>query len=106
MSIKLEWSMTQNAWDRRVCEDYWAYDNQDDFIEHVSTVCNKYGISSHVLFETISQCYACLNDVCCEYCGSACPIEVPADISYMRAKDHWFCAVCEHAMWRNDFVSK
>lgn len=106
MSIKLEWSMTQNAWDRRVCEDYWTYDNQGDFFEHVSTVCNKYGISSHVLFETISQYYVCLDDVCCEYCGSACPIEVPADIAYMRAKDDWFCAVCEHAMWRNDFVSK
>ena len=106
MGIKIEWSMTQNAWDKRVCEDYWAYNHKISYIDYVHLLCQKYNISSQTLFETISQCYACLDDVCCEYCGSACPIEVPADIAYMRAKVSWFCAVCEHAMWRGDFISR
>ena len=106
MGISIEWSMTQNAWDKRVCEDYWAYNHKISYVDYVHLLCQKYSISAHVLFETVSQCYACLDDVCCEYCGNACPIEVPADIAYMRAKESWFCAVCEHAMWRGDSISK
>lgn len=98
MSVKLELKMTQNDRDKIICEAYWLYDDKGGFIKHVKALCQKYEISSHILFETIAQCYACLDDVCCEYCGSACPIEVPADIPYMRAKESWFCAVCENAM--------
>ena len=50
MSVKLQPNMTQNARDLRICEDYWAYDNQGDYIAHVTSVCQKYDISSHSLF--------------------------------------------------------
>ena len=53
MSVKLQPNMTQNARDLRVCEDYWAYDNESDYIAHVETICEKYEISAQVLFETI-----------------------------------------------------
>ncbi|GAF55360.1 hypothetical protein JCM18901_1003 [Psychrobacter sp. JCM 18901] len=86
MGIKIEWSMTQNAWDKRVCKDYWAYNHKISYVDYVRMLCQKYNISSQTLFETISQCYACLDDVCCEYCGSACPIEVPADIAIYGQK--------------------
>ena len=46
--------------------------------------------------DTSHKCIALISSV----------IEVPADIAYMRAKESWFCAVCEHAMWRGDSVSK
>lgn len=100
MSIKIVLGITQNERDRKICEDYWAYDNKSGFIKHVKLICQKYEISSHILFETIDQCYACLDDVLCEYCGNACPIEVPADVAQMRSVEGWCCAVCEHAMWR------
>lgn len=103
MSVKLQPSMTQNARDLKVCADYWAYSNNDGYdgyIEHVNALCFQYEISSHVLFETIGQCFAYLEDVLCEYCGYVCPLEVPADIPYMRAKQSWCCEVCEHAVWR------
>lgn len=100
MSVKLQPSMTQNARDLRVCADYWAYDNDNDYIEHVEAVCQKYSISSYVLFEMIGQCFAYLDDVLCEYCGYVCPLEVLADIPYMRSKQSWCCEVCEHAVWR------
>ncbi len=106
MSVKLQPNMTQNAYDIRVCEDYWAFSNQGGYIKHVNTLCEKYNISSPVLFAIIAQCYACLNDVICECCGTACPIEVPADIPYMRAKDSWFCSICENAMWRGNYIGK
>ncbi len=106
VSLKLQPNMTQNARDIKICEDYWAYDNQSGFIKHVKALCEKYEISAQVLFETIAQCYAYLDDVICEYCGYACPIEVPADIPYMRAKDSWLCAICEHALWRTDKEKK
>ncbi len=106
MGISIEWSMTQNDWEKRVCEDYWSYDHKINYMDYVHLLCQKYSINAHTLFDTVSQCYACLDDVRCEYCGNACPIEVPADIAYMRAKESWFCAVCEHAMWRGDSISK
>mgnify|MGYP007038442187 FL=1 len=55
MSVKLQPSMTQNARDLRGGADYWAYDNDKDYIEHVEAVCQKYSISSYVLFEMIGQ---------------------------------------------------
>ena len=100
MSVKLEPNMTQNARDLKICSDYWAYDHRSDFIEHVEGVCRKYDISSHILFDTVAQCYACLDDVCCKYCGVFCPVEMPADITYWRSKDSWCCKVCESALWR------
>ena len=106
MGVKLQPNMTQNARDIKICEDYWAYDNQSGFIKHVKALCENYEISSHVLFAIIAQCYACLNDVACECCGTACPIEVPADIPYMRAKDSWFCSICENALWRGNYIDK
>lgn len=63
MSVKLQPNMTQNARDLRICTDYWSYDNESDYIEHVKAVCQKHSISSHVLFETIGQCFAYLDDV-------------------------------------------
>ena len=53
MSVKLQPNMTQNARDLRICEDYWSYDNESDYIAHVETVCEKYEISAQVLFETV-----------------------------------------------------
>ncbi len=100
MSVKIQPNMTQNAQDIEICEDYWAYNHNDDYLEYVRILCQQYQISSHVLFETIAQCYACLDDVCCEYCECFCPIEVPADIPYMRSKESWCCEVCENAVWR------
>ena len=50
MSVKLQPNMTQNARDIRICEDYWSYDNESDYIAHVETVCEKYEISTQVLF--------------------------------------------------------
>lgn len=106
MSVKLQPNMTHSPYDIKICEDYWAYDNQSGFIKHVKTLCEKYEVNPQVLFETVAQCYAYLDDVVCEYCGYACPIEVPADIRYMRAKDSWLCAICEHALWRTDKENK
>lgn len=103
MSVQLQPNMTQNAHDLKICEDYWAYLNvggYDNYIQHIDRLCQKYEISSEVLHETVAQCYAWLDDVCCEFCGTACHVEVPADIPYMRAKDSYFCAVCENALWR------
>ncbi len=100
MGLKLRPHLTQNAIDLKLCEDYWAYDNDGGYVKHVKALCEKYEISASILFETIAQCYSYLDDVVCECCGSACPIEVPADIPYMRAKDSWFCAICENALWR------
>ncbi|ASE27352.2 hypothetical protein [Psychrobacter cryohalolentis] len=100
MSVKLQPNMTQNARDLKICEDYWAYDNKGDYIAHVEIVCEKYEISTQVLFETIGECFAYLDDVRCEYCGYVCPLQIPADIAYMRAKERWCCEVCEHAVWR------
>jgi len=100
MSVQLEPNMTQNARDLKICSDYWAYDHRSDFIGHVEGVCRKYDISSHILFDTVAQCFAYLDDVQCVYCGYVCPLEVPADIAIMRAKDSWCCEVCEHATWQ------
>lgn len=106
MSVKLQPNMTQSTYDIKICEDYWAYDNQSGFIKHVKELCKKYEVSPQVLFETVAQCYVCLDDVVCEYCGYPCPLEVPADIPYMRTKNSWLCAICEHALWRTDKESK
>ena len=102
MSVKLQPSMTQNTRDLNICGDYWAYNNQGDYIAHVKSVCQKYDISSHILFQTVGECFAYLDDVRCEYCGYVCPLQIPADIPYMRAKDSWYCEVCEHALWREN----
>ena len=104
MSIKLELSMTQNSRDEKICVDYWVYDHNEDYLDHVKMLCQKYQISSHLLFETIAQCYACLDDVLCEYCESPCPIETPADIPYMRAQNSWCCTVCKNAVWQKAYV--
>ena len=106
MSVKLQPNMTQNVRDIKICEDYWAYDNQSGYVKHVKALCKKYEISSPVLFAIIAQCYVCLDDVVCEYCGYPCPLEIPADIPYMRAKNSWLCAICEHALWRTDKEDK
>ena len=60
MSVKLQPNMTQNARDLKICEDYWSYDNESDYIAHVETVCEKYEISAQVLFATIGECFAYL----------------------------------------------
>ena len=100
MSVKLQPNMTQSPYDIKICKDYWAYNNQSGFVEHVKELCKKYEVSPQILFETVAQCYAYLDDVVCEYCGYPCPIEVPADIPYMRAKVSWLCAICKHALWQ------
>lgn len=100
MSIKLQPNMTQNAHDLMICEDYWAYDNKSGYVDHVRLVCQNYSISPQILFAIVGQCFAYLDDVLCEYCGYICPLEVPADIPYMRSKSSWCCEVCEHAVWR------
>ena len=100
MSLKLQPNLTQNAHDLKICEDYWAYDNKSNFIAHVEAVCRKHNISSHALFKEVAQCFAYLDDVTCEFCGYICPVEVPADIAYMRSKESWCCEVCEHATWQ------
>lgn len=106
MGIRLELGMTQNERDRKICEDYWAYDNKSGFIRHIKSLCKQYRLSSYLLFETIAECYACLDDVLCEYCGTACPVEVPADILHMRSKISWSCTVCENALWREHNINK
>ena len=103
MSVKLQANMTQNAQDMRICEDYWAYlskDGYDGYIKHLQAIRDQYEISSQVLCATVAQCFAYLDDVLCEYCGYICPLEVPADIPYMRAKNSWCCDICQHALWR------
>ena len=102
MSVKLQLNMTQNARDLKICEDYWAYDNEDSYVEHVEAVCRKYSISPHIMFDVIGQCFAYLDDVLCEYCGYVCPLQIPADIPFMRSKESWCCEVCEHALWREN----
>ena len=100
VSVKLQPNMTQNAQDLKICSDYWAYENKTDFIGHVEAICQRYNISPHIMFVTVGQCFTYLDDVLCEYCGYVCPLEVPADIPFMRAKESWCCEVCEHALWR------
>ena len=51
MSVKLQPNMTQNARDLKICEDYWAYDNESDYIAHVEIVCEKYEIGAHPLWQ-------------------------------------------------------
>ena len=57
MSVKLQPSMTQNTRELNICGDYWAYNNQGDYIAHVKSVCQKYDISSHILFQTVGECF-------------------------------------------------
>ena len=57
MSVKLQPNMTQNARDLKICEDYWAYDNQSDYVKHVKALCQTYEISPQVLFKTIGECF-------------------------------------------------
>ena len=91
MSVQLQPNMTQNARDLQICSDYWAYDNEGGYIEHVEAMCHKYSISPHIMFNAIGQCFAYLDDVLCEYCGYICPLEVPADVPFMRSKESWCC---------------
>ena len=84
----------------KATSDKSPYDNESGYIAHVETICEKYEIGAQVLFKTIGECFAYLDDVRCEYCGYVCPLQIPADIPYMRAKDSWCCEVCEHAVWR------
>ena len=100
MSLKLQPNVTQNARDLDMCKDYWEYDSTMDYIEHVESVCSKYGVTVQALFKEVSECFAYLDDVTCEFCGYICPVEVPADIAYMRSKESWCCEVCEHATWQ------
>lgn len=100
MSLKLQPNMTQDARDLQICEDYWAYDNKSDYIAHVKAVCLKHEISSHDLFKEVGQCFAYLDDVRCACCGYVCPVQVPADIPYMRSIKGWCCEVCEYANWQ------
>ena len=94
MSIKLIFNHRLTETAQQLCRDYWALDSRNDYINHVKQLCHQYDVSPHVLFATIEKCYVCLDDVCCENCGCECPIEVPADIAYMRAKNCWFCEDC------------
>ncbi|CAM4129901.1 Ferredoxin [Psychrobacter arenosus] len=100
MSLKLQPSMTQSPRDLEICKDYWAYDPTTNYIEHVESVCRKYRMTAPALFKEVSECFAYLDDVRCEYCGYICPVELPADIPYMRSRESWCCEVCEYATWQ------
>lgn len=94
MSIKLAFGpMFTNA-AKHICIDYWSYNIKNDYIEHVEAVCQKHKVISNVLFEMISQCYACLDDVRCHSCGGYRPIEVPGDIPKAQAQSNWTCGPC------------
>lgn len=100
MTLKLQPNMTQSARDIQICEDYWTYDHKSYYIEHVKAVCLKYNISSHDLFKEVGQCFAYLDDVRCVCCGYVCPVQVPADIPYMRSIENWCCEICEYTTWQ------
>ena len=40
MSVKLQPSMTQNTRDLNICGDYWAYNNQGDYMSPSQILCN------------------------------------------------------------------
>ena len=54
MSVKLQPNMTQNARDLRICEDYWSYYNQSDYIGHVKTVVAETSPLLSAIFLTAS----------------------------------------------------
>lgn len=87
MSLNLQPSMTQSILDLNMCKDYWAYEPTTNYIKHVEYVCYKYGITVQALFKEVAECFAYLDDVTCDFCGYVCPLEVPADIPYMRSKE-------------------
>ncbi|CAM4041099.1 hypothetical protein PSAR109036_05870 [Psychrobacter arenosus] len=103
MSLRLVFDPTLTAMDKSLCQAYWAFDNTTDYIQYVKTLCQQYGVSTQALFDKLTHCYVCLDDVCCQHCGTYCAIEVPADIPYRRAHGSWSCDVCEYAIWRHEF---
>ena len=100
MSVQLSLNIRQNARDLLICQDYWSFDNNGSYIEHIKAVCHRYDINPYYLCDTVGKCFAYLDDVLCEHCGYICALEVPADIPYMRAKVSWSCEVCEYTLWR------
>lgn len=94
MSLKLIYSPMTCEAVKQLCQDYWSFDNNGGYIAYVKKLCQEYKVSPNELFVAISTCHVYIDDVRCQYCGSCCPIEVPADIPYMRSKSAWFCEAC------------
>ena len=94
MSVKLVFGPLFTNAAKHICVDYWSYDDNEDYLQHVEAVCQKHNISSGVLFELISLCYACIDDVRCESCRVYCHIEVPADIPKWQSQSSWICGPC------------
>lgn len=94
MSLKLICSPVTCETTKRLCRDYWAFNNNGNYITYIKSLCRKYNITPNELFVAISTCHVYIDDVRCQYCGAYCPIEVPADIPYMRSNSCWFCEEC------------
>ncbi|WP_201583385.1 hypothetical protein [Psychrobacter jeotgali] len=77
-----------------VCREYWLYSSPNNYIAHVETLCQSYGISHSVLFSTLAKCQVYLDDIHCEYCGHPYELDVPADIPYARRLESWLCEGC------------
>lgn len=94
MSLKLIFSPKLTQSDIQLCEDYWAYKHDGQYVEHIEILCRQYRVDYHALFSVLAGCQTYLDDVHCEYCGRPYQLDVPADIPHIRKQPSWFCDSC------------
>lgn len=94
MSVKVVFDSALKDTRKRLCHEYWSYAPPNDYIAHLKILCYDHNMKSDELFTTLAKCQAYLDDIHCEYCGRPYQLDVPADISYARKLNSWFCGGC------------
>ena len=94
MSVDFVFDPTLDNITKGLCREYWSYSSPDNYIEHVEILCQSYGISHALLFNTLAKCQTYLEDVRCDFCGRPYELDVLADIPYARSLRSWFCEGC------------
>jgi hypothetical protein len=94
MTLKMTFSPNSVQSDIQLCEDYWAYEQDGRYLEHIEVLCRRYYIDYHILFGILAECQVYLVDVHCEYCRRPYQPDVPADVPYIKKQSSWFCEEC------------
>ncbi|WP_250162859.1 hypothetical protein [Psychrobacter sp. WY6] len=94
MSVKFFFDSNVDDAAKLLCHEYWSYVSPSNYIRHLNKLCYDYDVSPKDLFTNLAKCQAYLDEIHCEYCGLGYRLDVPADISYIKKQEFWFCDGC------------
>lgn len=82
-----------------ICSEYWKIDDKHRFVNKVTELTSKYGVTHAKLLKVVTECCtAYFTDASCSICGEMYQVKNRSDFNTVNKKLDWSCNSCKQEL--------